>query len=101
MHLVEILLPLKDNDGNRFPEAVYDEVRKDLAEHFGGVTAFTRSPAKGLWENNGELVPDDVVVFEVMVDHLEREFWRLYKHELEETFAQDAVPIRAHRIELL
>jgi hypothetical protein len=51
-------------------------VRKDLMECFGGVTAFLRSPAVGLWkEGNDEVNRDEVVMFEVMTDQLDED-WR-------------------------
>ncbi len=101
MHLIQILLPVRDQAGQPFPKQLFDDVRADLAAHFGGVTAFTRSPADGVWEQDGELVHDDVVIFEVMTDHIEREFWRLYRLELQQTFNQDLIPIRAQKIDLL
>ena len=45
MHLIEILLPLKDADGNAFPADVYDRLAQQLSERFGGATGFFRSPA--------------------------------------------------------
>jgi hypothetical protein len=101
MHLIQILLPLTDNDGRRFGRELFHEVRNDLAEHFGGVTTYMRAPATGVWEDDGEKVQDDVVVFEVMVDRLEREFWRLYRLELQELFQQDVIIVRAQKIDLL
>jgi len=102
MHLVQILLPLTDNSGQPYDKGMFDEVRNDLATHFGGVTAFSRAPASGLWENeDGRLVHDDVVIFEVMVDRLEREFWRLYRKELQDTFRQETIAVRAQHIDLL
>jgi hypothetical protein len=41
-HLIQILLPLSDNEGRRFPPAAYARVRSELTERFGGMTAFTR-----------------------------------------------------------
>jgi hypothetical protein len=46
-------------------------------------------------------VTDDVVIFEVMVDRIEREFWRLYRLELQETFKQDLIVMRSQKIEIL
>jgi hypothetical protein len=101
MHLIQILLPTRDNDGNAFGKKIFNEVRTDLADHFGGVTAYLRAPATGLWEDDGELVKDEIVIFEVMVDRLEREFWRLYRLELQEMFKQDVIVVRSQRIDLL
>ena len=101
MNLVQILLPIRNNDGQAFGKSLFDEVRTDLADHFGGVAAYMRAPATGIWEDNGEQVKDDVVIFEVMVDHIEREFWRLYRLELQEKFEQDVVVVRAQKMEML
>jgi hypothetical protein len=102
MHLIEILLPLADNEGKPFPGAMHAQVRDELAEHFGGVTAFTRSPAEGLWkEDGGEPDRDDVVILEVMADWLDRGWWRGYRTELERRFRQDEIVVRACEVELL
>src|SRR5512141_2737150 len=101
MHLIQILLPVRDQQGQPYPKQLFDDVRADLAAHFGGVTAFTRSPADGVWQQDDRLVHDDVVIFEVMTDRIEREFWRLYRLELQQTFNQDLIPIRAQKIDLL
>ena len=101
MNLVQILLPIRNNEGQPFGKPLFDEVRTDLADHFGGVTAYMRAPATGIWEDNGEQVKDDVVIFEVMVDHIEREFWRLYRLELQEKFEQDVIVVRAQKMEML
>jgi hypothetical protein len=49
MQLVQILLPLLDNEGRRFQPAAYERIRAELIGQFGGLTAFTRAPAEGLW----------------------------------------------------
>lgn len=45
MYLVQLLLPLRDNEKQAFPRAEFDRVRNELTERFGGATAFLRSPA--------------------------------------------------------
>ena len=47
MHVVQFLLPLRDNERRAFPRADFEKVRTELTEHFGGVTAFLQSPASG------------------------------------------------------
>ncbi|MBJ6983856.1 hypothetical protein [Luteimonas sp. MC1750] len=102
MHLVELFLPLRDNSGAAFPKALYDSVRAELADVFGGVTAFTRAPASGLWEDDeGEVQRDDVVLFEVMVDNVDHAWWRNYRGTLEQRFDQDEVLVRATAVERL
>ena len=101
MHLVQILLPLADNEGRRFSGADYARVRGELAERFGGITAYSRAPAEGVWKDGGETSRDDVVIFEVMAESLDRAWWRAYRTELETRFRQEAIIARALRIEML
>ena len=101
MFLVEILLPLYDNDGRRFGAGEYDRVSEELAARFGGVTAFRRSPAEGVWREGGEESRDQLVVFEVMAEGLEREWWREYREELERRFRQEKMVVRATEFEQL
>ena len=49
MHLVQILLPVYDNEGNELPQVEFRRVRSELSHRFGGLTAFTRAPAEGIW----------------------------------------------------
>ena len=102
MHLVEILLPLRDNDGKPFPREMLDAVRHDLTERFGGVTAHLRAPAAGAWkDDDGDVARDDVVIVEVMDDDVDRAWWADYRRALESRFRQDEIVIRATPIERL
>jgi hypothetical protein len=66
------------------------------------VTAYQRAPAEGAWKASTESVSyDDVVVFEVMVEPLEREWWQAHRHQLEERFRQEKLLIRAIAVEEL
>jgi len=96
MHLVEMLLPLSV-DGQRFDSALYEQVRHQLTDRFGGMTGFGRSPAQGTFREHGSVVHDNIVVYEVMVEHLDREWWSNYRATLEKLFAQDEIVIRARR----
>lgn len=94
MHLIRLLLPLYDNDGNRLPPKLLDQVFDELTHKFGGVTAYQRSPAEGAWKPPGEgVVHDDMVLFEVMVEPLDRPWWADYRRMLEQRFAQDKLLI--------
>jgi len=100
--LVQMLLPLYDNGGARFPPRMYRQVQQELVAAFGGVTAYARAPATGLWREDGEdTVRDDLVVLEVMTDNLDDTWWRAYRAELERRFAQDALVVRAQEIRML
>lgn len=96
MHLVQLLLPLYHNDGRPQEKRNFALVREELTSRFGGLTAWTRAPAEGLWEEEpGERTRDDVVVHEVMVEELDADWWGAYRRTLEERFAQEAVVVRA------
>lgn len=101
MNLVQLLLPVYDRDGERFPREALDRVRHELTERFGGATAYLRAPAAGLWKDGGEVEKDDVVMVEVMARHLDLEWWRLYREELERRFRQDEIVVRVIRCDTI
>jgi hypothetical protein len=101
MHLVQILLPLYDNENQAFDDALYVEVRRELTERFGGLTAFTRAPAEGLWKNEGKTHQDDIVVLEVMTNAVDAAWWKHYRKTLEKRFRQDTIVIRAQDVTIL
>jgi hypothetical protein len=102
MQIIEILLPLYDNEGQPIAAETFAAVREELVAHFGGLTAFTRSPAEGLWDGGeGGRSRDEIVIFEVMADWIDRAWWRTYRAGLEERFRQQAIIVRARDVELL
>lgn len=101
MHIVQLLLPLYDNSGEAFGGELFAQVRQTLTEHFGGLTAYVRAPATGLWKEGDRTVRDDVVVYEVMIEELDRSWWREYRESLRLSFCQDALVIRVQPVELL
>ena len=101
MHLVQFLLPLRDNDGRPFGREAFDKVREELTLRFGGVTAFVQSPAAGLWRQEGETAQDELLLHEVMGERFDRAFWRRYRQELEARFSQEAILMRAMGVETL
>jgi len=102
MYLIQLLLPLYDNSKNPFPRDAFDRVGEELTQQFGGVTAFLRSPAEGFWEGSqGKLNRDDVVIFEVMAEELDRSWWMNYRQELEQRFRQEELIVRASETERL
>ncbi|MGQ7793774.1 hypothetical protein ACUN0C_15310 [Faunimonas sp. B44] len=101
MILVQILLPVRDNSGRLFGAPAFDRVRGELTERFGGLTAFTRAPAEGLWREGGSTSVDDIAVLEVMAETLDRAWWTAYREDLQRRFAQEVIVVRAQAIELL
>lgn len=101
MHLIQLLLPLHDNEKRSFPAEYFNTVRTELARRFGGVTAFLRAPAKGLWEEDEEINRDDVVMFEIIAERLDKEWWQAYRLQLQHMFKQKEVLIWATSVEKL
>lgn len=102
MYLVQLLLPLYDKAGRRVPHECFAQVRDELTERYGGVTAYLRSPAQGTWkEGSGAVERDQVVMCEVMVEQLDRTWWSAYRTALEARFGQQELMVRAQMIERL
>ena len=102
MHLVQILLPLYDNAQQPLPRQVYQQVRDELTERFGGLTAFTRAPAVGLWKDDElRTSRDEIVIYEIMTETLDTAWWGEYRRLLESRFRQELVVVRVQDIALL
>src|SRR3954467_12572816 len=98
-HLVQILLPIYDNEGSKFASDVYGHVRSQLTESFGGLTAYTRAPAEGLWGTGDQVKRDDIVVLESIVPALDRRWWHEYRKKLEQLSRQDQIVVRFYYLE--
>jgi hypothetical protein len=101
MVLIQLLLPASSTasaDGL----APLAETRRELAARFNGLTAYLRSPAKGLWTApDGHTEQDDVVMVEVVTDRFDRAWWQSYAAALAERFHQETIHVRALPIEML
>ena len=53
-YLVQVLLPTHRRNGASVAAEEFARVRVELTERFGGVTAYSRSPATGLWKRDSE-----------------------------------------------
>jgi hypothetical protein len=98
MKLVQILLPVRDNQGRKFRRAVYSQIHEELVMRFGGLTAHARSPAHGLWSSKGSTMRDDMIIVEVMTKRLDLKWWKKYRTALERSFSQDEIIVRVHDI---
>jgi len=104
MVLIQLLLPttLPNGTASREASAALTQTRRELAETFDGLTAYLRSPAKGVWTApDGHAEQDDVVMLEIMTDRFDRAWWRTYADRLAIRFQQEVVHVRAMPIELL
>lgn len=60
MFLIQILLPVRAHGDD---ESLFGETREELVNKFGGVTAYTRAPAQGVWVSpTGEKERDSVLM---------------------------------------
>ena len=102
MQLIQILLPVYNQDNELFPNNYFTNIREELTEKFGGITTYSRAPATGLWkENEDKTVEDAIIVYEVMAETLDHDWWQKYKLQLEKLFRQDEIIVRTWEIQLL
>ena len=102
MVLIQLLLPITHADASPGVSTPLVETARELGRTFGGLTAYVRSPAKGLWTSpSGRMDEDEVVMIEVVTDRFDRPWWKQYSSLLARRFGQDAIHVRAMPIELL
>lgn len=101
MHLVQILLPINDNDSKPCPQSLFTEITATLASKFGGVTAYSRAPAKGQWVDADHIERDDVIAIEVMVEFVDERWWVDFRQGLERQLQQKEIVVRALPIKRL
>src|SRR6185503_6779620 len=101
MHLVQILLPVYGKGGTLL-HVTYGALRDELVARFGGLTAFTQSPAEGLWNpSGGEPGRDEIIMIEVMVSVIDRPWWTSFRSRLESLLGQESIVIRTWPMEQL
>lgn len=101
MHLIQILLPLTDNAGHPYPNDLLQGIQSELSQCFGGLTAYSRAPAKGVWTRSGGQQEDDIVVVEVMAQTLDADWWREFRTRLQQILRQENLVIRAQKMRTL
>jgi hypothetical protein len=102
MYLIQILLPLSDNDGHPYNRELFRMVAAELTDQFGGLTAHTRVPAEGLWKNGSSRTDrEEIIIFDVMTEKLAKRWWTKYRRGLEKRFRQEQVIVRSQEIRLL
>ena len=103
MVLIQLLLPTAlPNAEPTEAMAALAVTHSELAERFAGLTAYVRSPARGVWTApDGRTEHDDVAMVEVVTEHFDRDWWSSYVARLAERFRQQTMHVRALPIELL
>jgi hypothetical protein len=80
MHLMQIFIPLGDNQGRQFDAMRFGSIRQELLQEFGGVTIYPRAPADGLWRTTGDKTREDrIVIYEVMASILNKDWWSAFR----------------------
>ncbi len=98
MFLVQILLPVSSPLRDSGAVAT---TREELVERFGGVTAYSRAPAEGVWiAPDGDRAHDAVLMVEVLVETFDRVWWRNYQRTLAVRFRQEEIHLRALHAEV-
>jgi hypothetical protein len=97
-NLVEIFLPMSYGDGGDIPEAIFTLIRDELVETFGGVTLYSRAPAKGLWSQGETIEADQIIVIEVMVAELDKKWWKDFRLRIETLLRQSELFIRTTKV---
>jgi hypothetical protein len=102
MNLIQIFLPIYNEQGEKFPSELYKDLIKKFSKIFGGATLYKRAPADGFWEEDTEtIVKDELAIFEVMVKGVDEQYWSDQKQQLELAFKQKEILIRSIPIKLL
>jgi hypothetical protein len=99
MYLLQILLPLSSGGSRR--NTILASLHRTLVNKFGGLTAYSRVPAKGKWLSGGKIERDDIVILEVMVKTVNQKWWTKMRKNLERDLEQKEIVIRSQRIEQL
>ena len=100
--LVQLFVPLYDQAGKAFPENYYTKLTARLKEKFGGVTIYSRSPATGLWKQEGaKTVQDKLLIYEILSSTIDNSYWQELKVQLEKQFNQDELLVLLTKIRKL
>lgn len=102
MFVEELFLPLEKPGGSPVPGEVFERIKQELTERFGGVTAHLQSPAEGAWKPDADdVIHDRIAIFEVMVEDVDTAWWREYRHKLETELDQHRILARLHQVTVL
>lgn len=101
MKLIQLLVPLNDNNGKQYPVKMHEDIKDKLIKKHGGVTAFTQSPAEGVWDSGQDRQIDQNILYEVMTDNFEKDWWTNFITELETRLHQEKIILRWFEISVL
>ncbi|MCI0376818.1 MAG: hypothetical protein L0215_04380 [Gemmataceae bacterium] len=89
-YITQILLPKRDNFGNRFRKEDYAPFHARMIEKFHGWAR--KGQAEGAWLSlSGRLFTDEHWVYEIGHSRSELDFWRKEKERLKAEFHQEEI----------
>jgi hypothetical protein len=97
----ELLLPLRSNSGQEFPEDLLIETQLELRERFGTVSSETQI-IRGIWTHEGQVYRDELVrIFVDVSDSPEvRDFFRDFKEILKKRYQQLDIWMTSYPVEV-
>src|SRR3954449_8467495 len=102
VYLIQLLLPASVRPDGAAPSDPVTQTRRELTDAFGGLTAYLRTPALGVWTSpEGGRAQDDVVMVEVVAERFDRAWWADYAQRLARRFRQEAIHVRALQVDVL
>lgn len=95
VHVIQLVLPLYDEAAAATPaDHRHDIVKAELTRHFGAVMTYTRSLCEGRWQKGGHGNRNAMVIYEVMSQLMDAQWWNWYQKALKARFRQVEVLIR-------
>jgi hypothetical protein len=102
MQLIELFLPVYNNENQKFPKELFKQTYDELINEFGGLTAYTRASVQGFWQNEDDkVIVDELIIYEIIDDHFSSNYWYNYRVRLEKRFQQERLIVRTYPIKLL
>lgn len=92
MREFDIFLPASRNDGQPVETEIIDEIKRTLADAFGGYTHLSQRN-EGAWRMGSVTFRDEVTIVRVLDDGTARFDMADYKRQLEERLSQQSILI--------
>ncbi len=101
MKLVQLLLPVNYNSGNKFPKEIFTDIKAELTDKFKGVTTFSQAPAEGIWEDGASVLKEQIILYEIMIEDFDRIWWMAFTKRLKATLRQQKIIVRWFEMSIL
>ena len=102
MKKYEIYLPLRYNEGRKIEPQKLKEIRQQLIDVFGALTASSRSaPFQGTWRYKGVEFVDDIIWIQIITKEDMNDFFKSFKRQLKRTLRQLDILITVQDIHMI